>query len=135
MGHNIIGRPNLESNRTLHIKGLTREQIADKRKKGLCFLCDEPYTMGHQCKKPHLFMMLPSDNCMVDCDIDDCCEEEVRVQEIQGEQQEAHITLHALSRHSANNTIRILGMANVKFLRILVDSGSTNNFMDPHARA
>lgn len=49
------------------------------------------------------------------------------------EQQEAHITLHALSGHSANNTIRIVGMANGKFLRILIDSGSTNNFLDPHA--
>lgn len=40
-------------------------------------------------------------------------------------------TLHYLG--SVNNTIRIVGMANGKLLRILVDSGSTNNFLDPNA--
>lgn len=35
VGHSIAGQLNLESNRTLLIKGLTREQIAEKRKKRL----------------------------------------------------------------------------------------------------
>lgn len=73
LGLNSAGHPNLESSRTLPIKGLTIEYIADKKKKkGLCFLCDEPYFMGHQCKKPHLFMMLLSDDCPLDCDQDEC---------------------------------------------------------------
>lgn len=37
----ITATPSLET-RTLPIKGLTRDQIAEKRKKGLCFSCDEP---------------------------------------------------------------------------------------------
>lgn len=45
-------------------------------------------------------------------------------------EEEPQITLHALSGHNTNNTIRLLGMANGKFIRILVDNGSSiNNFL------
>lgn len=126
--------PGMEVGRSLPIRGLTREQIDEKRRKKLYFSCDEPYTVRQQCRKPQLFMMLPSnENNNKDCDNKECCEND----ELEGgkavEQQEAHITLHALSGHSVNNTIRIMGMANGKLLRILIDSGSTNNFLDPHA--
>lgn len=77
-------------------------------------------------------MMLPSEceDTFVDrdCPVEEGCDNKDECEE-----QEAHITLHALSRHSANNTIKVLGMANGKFLRILIDSGSTNNFLDPQA--
>lgn len=121
-----------EAIRALPIRGLTREQINEKRRLRLCFLCDEPFTPGHVCKKPRLFMMLPSEGTEEDhLDYGD----ENNKEDLNGEceEQEAQITLHALSGHSTNNTIRSLGMAHGEFLRILMDSGSTNNFMDPQA--
>lgn len=116
-----IALHNMEFGKNLPIKGLTREQIAEKRKK-LCYSCDEPYIVGHQCKKPHPFLMLPS---QVDCDSEGgkCCEEEKPTDDKECKIHEAHITLHALSGHRVNNTIRILGLANGKCLRILIDSG------------
>ncbi|KAH0738993.1 hypothetical protein KY290_037698 [Solanum tuberosum] len=33
------------------VKKLTRSKIEERRLKGLCFNCDEPFTRGHQCKK------------------------------------------------------------------------------------
>lgn len=50
-----------------------------------------------------------------------------------GHTEEEQITLHALSDHSANNTIRVKGMVNNRSLSILIDSGSIGNFLDPQA--
>ena len=33
------------------VKKLTRSEMEERRLKGLCFNCDEPFTRGHQCKK------------------------------------------------------------------------------------
>ena len=33
------------------VKKLTRPEMEERRLKGLCFNCDEPFTRGHQCKK------------------------------------------------------------------------------------
>lgn len=127
----VVPLKQLEYSKSLPIKGLTNEQIAEKRRKRLCFSCDEPYNPGHKCKTPHLFMLLPSEEEVEECEEEVCGELGHKDLMDEGVTHEAHITLHALSEHSKNNTIRILGMANGKFLKILIDSGSTHNFMDP----
>ena len=33
------------------VKKQTRSEMEERRLKGLCFNCDEPFTRGHQCKK------------------------------------------------------------------------------------
>ena len=33
------------------MKKLTRPEMEERRLKGLCVNCDEPFTRGHQCKK------------------------------------------------------------------------------------
>lgn len=88
--HVTIPANQLELSRSLPIRGLTREQMAEKRIKGLCFACDEPYTFGHQCKKPQLFMLLPSEECEEVKEVDYC---EVEISEVTNddEKQEAHI--------------------------------------------
>lgn len=34
---------------------LTSKEMEERKAKGLCFWCDEKYTMGHKCKKKQLF--------------------------------------------------------------------------------
>lgn len=121
-----------DSVRSLPVRGLTRDQINEKRRKGLCFSCDEPYSREHICKRPHLFMIIPSvpaevieEECCIDKEIEDTL--------VTTGEEDSQITRHALLGHSTNNTIRLLGMANGKFIRVLVDSGSTNNLLDPQA--
>lgn len=117
--------------KALPIRGLTREQLDEMRKKKLCYSCDEPYVPGHICKKPQMFMMMdvyggeelqePGE------DVDHpAVGDNIEVEP-------PKISLHTLSGHNTNSTIKLLGMVNGKSLRILVDSGSTNNFLDPSA--
>lgn len=42
------------SSSTPFIKNLSREEMAERRAKGLCYNCDNPYTVGHQCNKTFL---------------------------------------------------------------------------------
>lgn len=35
--------------------------MAARRKKGLCYNCDEPYIFGHKCKQKLAYMILPED--------------------------------------------------------------------------
>lgn len=87
-------------------------------------------------------MMLPSEGeefeSVVECEE----HEEEQVQHLVGieeqlpqecKKDEMQITLHALSGRNANNTIRVQGTVNHKPLSILIDSGSTGNFLDTQA--
>ena len=40
---------------------LSDSEWQEKREKGLCFRCDEKFTMGHRCKKKELRVVLVSD--------------------------------------------------------------------------
>ena len=32
-------------------------QVEDRKKKGLCFHCEDKWYVGHQCKTPKIFLM------------------------------------------------------------------------------
>lgn len=56
---NSTARPPSQANSRM-IKHLTREEMADRHSKGLCFNYEEPFNQGHQCKK--LFRIELTDN-------------------------------------------------------------------------
>ncbi|GJU71509.1 transposon ty3-I gag-pol polyprotein, partial [Tanacetum coccineum] len=81
-------------------KQLTQKKYEEKRSKNLCFYCDQKYVPGHKCKTVN-------------------------------EGVQAHISLNALSGISSFQTMRVIGLvAKQHQLHILVDSGSTHNFLD-----
>ena len=43
-------------------KTLTKSEWKDHRAKGLCFKCDEKFTIAHQCKNQELHILLAFDN-------------------------------------------------------------------------
>ena len=42
--------PNISKNSTPIIKRLTPPEMEERRKKGLCYNCDEKFAPGHRCK-------------------------------------------------------------------------------------
>ncbi|KAL1156025.1 hypothetical protein V6Z11_A08G064400 [Gossypium hirsutum] len=53
------------------IKRLTRIEMAERRTKGLCYNCDESYSMGHKCKKLFWIKVLDVEGKQDDDEIDD----------------------------------------------------------------
>lgn len=103
-------------------------ELADKRAKGLCMFCDEPFTPGHHLKhrKTQLLVM--------ELDDDDSLEEETnppagtRSENVLTETPQ--LSLNAMTGVSSYQTMRVTGMHDKKLLQILLDSGSTHNFLD-----
>jgi len=101
-----------------------------KRAKNLCFFCDEKYISGHKCRAQvyQLEIMGEEEGEME--------EEEEELQdaaaqgEVHTEDGVPHISLHALNGTIAYQTMRINGRAGRATLHILIDSGSTHNFLD-----
>lgn len=103
-------------------KRLTPKEVEVKRAKGECFWCSEKFTPGHKCKNRQLFVIELCDE-EEDVTVDPPVIEEVFTEE-------PHISIHALTGIHSYSTMQIKGSMGTRTLHILIDSGSTHNFID-----
>ncbi|XP_035548740.1 uncharacterized protein LOC118349222 [Juglans regia] len=116
------------------VQKINAGQMKERRDKGLCYYCDSKWNPGHKCKNPKLFLieeveeeeggMFESRPQMVM--VQEGEEEMVRVEE----PLKPEISLHALIGSSNPRTMRVMGRVNGQGIVILIDSGSTHNFLD-----
>ena len=118
------------------VRTLTPAQVEERRAKGLCFRCDEQYTPGHRCARATGSVMLIDGQEDGDDDVAAVEEEgieenhELNLVEYEEEDIPAEISLHAYSGTAAPKTLRVDGLIKKKCVHILIDSGSTHNFLD-----
>ncbi|KAI4303037.1 hypothetical protein MLD38_038717 [Melastoma candidum] len=106
---------------------LSQEEIEERRLKGLCFGCNEPFNRNHKCSKRQLFSLVVEE-----------LEEEVESEEeltnglAAVEDEGMKVTLHALNGDVGEGaqTMKLCGLFGRRVLHVLVDSGSTHNFVD-----
>ncbi|XP_076952176.1 uncharacterized protein LOC143625820 [Bidens hawaiensis] len=103
--------------RTTFTRNLTPKEIADKRAKGECFGCTEKFSPTHKCKNKQFFSI-------------EICEEETEEEVVSYETLDPQISLNAIMGVSSYSTMRVTGSVGTKTLHILIDSGSTHNFID-----
>ena len=118
------------------VRTLTPAQVEERRAKGLCFRCDERYTPGHRCARATGSVMLIDGQEDVEDEVAAVEEEGTEVYpDLDHEEHEedgipAEISLHAYSGTAAPKTLRVDGLIKKKCVHILIDSGSTHNFLD-----
>lgn len=106
---------------------LSNEEMSERRAKGLCYYCDEKYTPDHHLKhkKTQLFMINYEE---VELEQQEAENEDSTVDMMDDEI--AQISINAVSRSTDYTTMRVRGVHGKRNLYILIDSGSTHNFVD-----
>eukprot|EP00253_Pinus_taeda_P018518 PITA_18518 len=107
---------------------LTPQQLEEKRATGLCYSCDSKYTKGHKCDEKKLFY--------IDCEEEEENEQErskeediLQEQSLDEELVNPTISCNALVGITTPQTIKIEGQIKKKKVIVLIDSGSTQNFI------
>jgi hypothetical protein len=106
--------------------------MVERQLEVLCYNCDEKYFSGHKCKEQKLFMAISEDVPEEDVTIPlveypslpDATQEPVDPPKV-----DPLISLHALTGFSAPQTLKLIGYIKHRKVIILVDSGSTHNFI------
>ncbi|CAJ2661631.1 unnamed protein product [Trifolium pratense] len=104
-------------------------EMEDRRAKGLCMFCDEVFTPGHQLKhrRSHMMVMELDEDELGEKEIDSVAiTENVDIPVFDSPQ----LSLQALTGISHYQTMRVTGLQEKKMIHILLDSGSTHNFLD-----
>jgi hypothetical protein len=109
-------------------------EMEERRAKGLCMFCDEIFTPDHQVKHRRtqlMYMELHGDDSplIADSPISNVSETEDSTT-FDTTFDNPQLSLQALTGVSNYQTMRISGLHDKKLLHILLDSGSTHNFLD-----
>jgi hypothetical protein len=112
--------------------------MAERRKQGICYYCDEKYSLGHKCREQNFFKIDASNSSSYE-DIPS-----YEAPELKDSQPSFHvedyvaslmapeepvISLHALLGILAQQTLKIKGYIKHRSFVVLIDSGSTHNFI------
>nr|CAD1832891.1 unnamed protein product [Ananas comosus var. bracteatus] len=110
-------------------RNISNTEFEERRAKGLCFWCEEKYAPGHQCKKKQLYkieLVEEEDPVETKSFEETAIESEVLIDAPQ-------ISLYALIGQSQPldfRTMRLSGTAKNRRIHVLIDSGSSHNFLD-----
>jgi hypothetical protein len=116
--NNINFYPNHKPTRPVRTK-----EMDERRVKGLCFWCDEKFVQGHRCRNRRLYSL-----CIVEDD-EDNSEEEEPMETMNVEALTPHLSPQAIQGTSGCQTIKVWGKIDKCPIFILIDLGSTHNFL------
>jgi hypothetical protein len=120
---NIYRENNIPSSKTPQPTKLTPQQLEERKEKGLCFNCDNKYSKGHKCREKKLFYI----HCEEEEEQEQSQDENVDV--ISFEELTPTILCNALARINTPQTLKIEGYIKKKKVIVLIDYGSTHNFI------
>ena len=109
---------------------LTPAEMAERRRQGLCFNCDEPYVRGHVCQR---LFYVECDDFIDDIAADDAAAAAVHLEEPAAPELAGAnafvVSLHAVAGiRPANSMLVPVTIKGERFLALL-DTGSTHNFL------
>ncbi|CAM8905618.1 unnamed protein product [Rhodiola kirilowii] len=131
--------PSTSPNR-LPIRRLTAAEMTERRERGLCYNCDERWVSGHRCKPKFLCLLVdsPSEDLLDDpydsttlLDDDPCPTQShiIHPDPTLQPTDAPNISLHALEGHFVPSTLRLAAKIDGRQIMVLIDGGSTHNFM------
>ncbi|GJZ71814.1 RNA-directed DNA polymerase like protein, partial [Tanacetum coccineum] len=112
-------------------KQLSKQDYDEKRRNNQCFYCSEKYTPGHKCKTGKLYMLLcpelgDSENVTTSSKDDVFSEDNISTDSFG----DLSLSIHALIGSWGIQTLCVHGVIKKQLVKMLVDCGSTHNFID-----
>lgn len=109
--------------------------MAFHREKGLCYNCDDKWSSNHHCKGCILLFVV-DDSAQDSGELGTTApspdsDENISDPELALDFNPPHISLHAMSGLPSSETFRVYGTIRNAHITILIDSGSTHNFLHP----
>jgi hypothetical protein len=117
----------------LNIQKLTRAEMVEHQLKCLFYNCDDKYFLGHKCKEKKLFMAISEDISEEDIEIPLVYKSPETLDIIPPSnppEVEPFISFNALTSFSTPQTLKQIGYIKNRKVIIVVDSGSSHNFID-----
>lgn len=112
-------------------KTISPALMAERKQKGLCFWGGAKYHAGHKCVKSQLYQFLLEPSAESEADeFQECSDNLEEMRNEDGGPKSPTISLHALTGLQGHNTMRVVAQVGSAQAIILVDSGSTHNFID-----
>ena len=105
-------------------KPIRTKAMDERRAKGLCFWYDEKFVHGHRCRNRKMYSL-----CIIEDD-GDSSEGEEPVEAMEFETLTPHLSIQAIQGTSGCQTIKVWGKIGRYPIFILIDSGSTHNFLN-----
>jgi hypothetical protein len=119
----------------LKIQKLTRAEMVERQLKGLCYNYDDKFFLGHKCKEQNLFMAISEDVSKEDVEaplVSVSPEPTDITPPSDPPEVEPVISLNSLTGFFAPKTLKLIGYIKHMKVIILVESGSTHNFIHRH---
>nr|GMD76862.1 Transposon Ty3-G Gag-Pol polyprotein [Ipomoea batatas] len=111
----------------LPIRKFTAVEIRDWLDKGLCFHCDQKYSQGHRCKGRFLLLIGDEEEPDMDAELVVGEEDPTNVEFIDGDVS----MLNTMTGSGNPRSLRLVGQIKQSPCLVLIDSGSTHNFINP----
>ena len=142
--NSILGLPKgnamVEAKPRIPIKRITPAQMDERRKRWLCYNCDEKWGPRHECKNVKLFLLEGIDIVQgsqsrvqitkLEEDVDGDVVTKIARNNQSNQEEDVEITLYALTGTPTPGTMKAKGKINGSGLVILVDTCITHNFVD-----
>lgn len=112
-------------------RSISSALMAERKQKGLCFWCGAKYHVGHKCVNSQLYQFLLKP--LSDSEAEEFQECSDRLEESSPEDEPSKspmISLHALNGLQGHNRVRVATRVGSNWAIILVDLGSTHNFIN-----
>ncbi|GAU19157.1 hypothetical protein TSUD_79800 [Trifolium subterraneum] len=124
-------RPMSQYQKNPNIKRISPAEMQLRRDKGLCYWCDEKFSFTHKCPNRQLMLLHYDDN-----DEDQVLDTLTQQDEITTDSPttnlpEHHLSFNALKGNSNMGVIRFAGSIGKLGVQILIDGGSSDNFLQP----
>nr|KYP73406.1 hypothetical protein KK1_006031 [Cajanus cajan] len=117
---------NPHSNFPNPVRKMTQAEMQVRREKGLCYTCDDKFTPQHRCPNRHYMILQVEEEAS---QVENTISEPELIEH--ANEQDHHLSFNALKGNSGLGTIRFQGRIQGHAVSILLDSGSSDNFLQP----